>query len=117
MSDEDKKGRLPEDDVGTPEESSGFEDKINATLDKILDDDEDEFDDIIVDYEEAGEEEESEDAEEEETGDTSEKTIIWNGPSETEEEYEEEVEEETFKLPETEAATTSLGSLFKNIKL
>ena len=56
MSDEDKKGRLPEDDVGTPEESSGFEDKINATLDKILDDDEDEFDDIIVDYEEAGEE-------------------------------------------------------------
>lgn len=94
MSDEDKKGRLPEDDVGTPEESSGFEDKINATLDKILDDDEDEFDDIIVDYEEAGEEEESEDAEEEETGDTSEKTIIWNGPSETEEEYEEEVEEE-----------------------
>ena len=83
MSDEDKKGRLPEDDVGTPEESSGFEDKINATLDKILDDDEDEFDDIIVDYEEAGEEEESEDAEEEETGDTSEKTIIWNGPSET----------------------------------
>ena len=29
----------------------------------------------------------------------------------------EEVEEETFKLPETEAATTSLGSLFKNIKL
>ena len=94
MSDEDKKGRLLEDDVGTPEESSGFEDKINATLDKILDDDEDEFDDIIVDYEEAGEEEESEDAEEEETGDTSEKTIIWNGPSETEEEYEEEVEEE-----------------------
>ena len=94
MSDEDKKGRLPEDDVGTPEESSGFEDKINATLDKILDDDEDEFDDIIVDYEEAGEEEESEDAEEEETGDTSEKTIIWNGPSETAEEYEEEVEEE-----------------------
>ena len=29
----------------------------------------------------------------------------------------EEVEEETFELPETEAATTSLGSLFKNIKL
>ena len=99
MSDEDKKGRLPEDDVGTPEESSGFEDKINATLDKILDDDEDEFDDIIVDYEEAGEEEESEDAEEEETGDTSEKTIIWNGPSETEEEYEEEVEEVRGESP------------------
>ena len=29
----------------------------------------------------------------------------------------EEVEEETFDLPETEAATTSLGSLFKNVKL
>ena len=29
----------------------------------------------------------------------------------------EEVEEETFELPETEAATTSLSSLFKNIKL
>lgn len=29
----------------------------------------------------------------------------------------EEVEEEAFELPETEAATTSLGSLFKNIKL
>lgn len=27
------------------------------------------------------------------------------------------IEEETFTLPETEAATTSLGSLFKNIKL
>ena len=27
----------------------------------------------------------------------------------------EEVEEETFELPETEAATTSLGSLFKTL--
>ena len=28
-----------------------------------------------------------------------------------------EIEEETFELPESEAATTSLASLFKNIKL
>ena len=28
-----------------------------------------------------------------------------------------EVEEETYEMPETEAATTSLASLFKNIKL
>ena len=29
----------------------------------------------------------------------------------------EEVHEEVFEMPETEAATTSLASLFKNIKL
>ena len=28
-----------------------------------------------------------------------------------------EIEEEVFEMPETEAATTSLGSLFKTIKL
>ena len=51
MSNEEKKGKLSEDDVGTSEETTNFEDKINATLDKILEDDEDELDDIIVDYE------------------------------------------------------------------
>ena len=28
-----------------------------------------------------------------------------------------EIEEETYEMPETEEATTSLGSLFKNIRL
>ena len=51
MSSEEKKGRLSEDDRGASEENINIEDKINAALDKILDDDEDEFDDIEVDYE------------------------------------------------------------------
>ena len=45
MSSEEKKGRLSEDDRGASEENINIEDKINAALDKILDDDEDEFDD------------------------------------------------------------------------
>ena len=58
MSSEEKKGRLSEDDVGTAEETTNFEDRINATLDKILDDEDDELDDIVVDYEDSGEAEE-----------------------------------------------------------
>ena len=48
MSSEEKKGRLSEDDVGTAEETTNFEDRINATLDKILDDEDDELDDIVL---------------------------------------------------------------------
>lgn len=43
MNNEENKGTLPEDDVGRPDETTDIEDRINATLDKILDDDEDEF--------------------------------------------------------------------------
>ena len=108
MSSEEKKGRLSEDDVGTAEETTNFEDRINATLDKILDDEDDELDDIVVDYEDSGEAEEDLDDLDKtiEVGDDNgefqedyEKTIVWNGPSEQdpEEEIYEEPEEEEEK--------------------
>ena len=108
MSSEEKKGRLSEDDVGTAEETTNFEDRINATLDKILDDEDDELDDIVVDYEDSGEAEEDLDDFDKtiEVGDDNgefqedyEKTIVWNGPSEQdpEEEIYEEPEEEEEK--------------------
>ena len=108
MSSEEKKGRLSEDDVGTAEETTNFEDRINATLDKILDDEDDELDDIVVDYEDSGEAEEDLDDFDKtiEVGDDNgefqedyEKTIVWNGPSEqdSEEEIYEEPEEEEEK--------------------
>ena len=91
MSSEEKKGRLSEDDVGTAEETTNFEDRINATLDKILDDEDDELDDIVVDYEDSGEAEEDVDnldktievsKDNGEFQEDYEKTIVWNGPSE-----------------------------------
>ena len=108
MSSEEKKGRLSEDDVGTAEETTNFEDRINATLDKILDDEDDELDDIVVDYEDSGEAEEDLDDFDKtiEVGEDNgefhedyEKTIVWNGPSEqdSEEEIYEEPEEEEEK--------------------
>ena len=108
MSSEEKKGRLSEDDVGTAEETTNFEDRINATLDKILDDEDDELDDIVVDYEDAGEAEEDVDnldktievsKDNGEFQEDYEKTIVWNGPSEqdSEEEIYEEPEEEEEK--------------------
>lgn len=108
MSSEEKKGRLSEDDVGTAEETTNFEDRINATLDKILDDEDDELDDIVVDYEDSGEAEEDLDDFDKtiEVGEDNgefhedyEKTIVWNGPSEQdpEEEIYEEPEEEEEK--------------------
>ena len=108
MSSEEKKGRLSEDDVGTAEETTNFEDRINATLDKILDDEDDELDDIVVDYEDSGEAEEDLDdfdktieagADNGEFQEDYEKTIVWNGPSEqdSEEEIYEEPEEEEEK--------------------
>ena len=108
MSSEEKKGRLSEDDVGTAEETTNFEDRINATLDKILDDEDDELDDIVVDYEDSGEAEEDLDDLDKtiEVGEDNgefqedyEKTIVWNGPSEqdSEEEIYEEPEEEEEK--------------------
>ena len=108
MSSEEKKGRLSEDDVGTAEETTNFEDRINATLDKILDDEDDELDDIVVDYEDSGEAEEDLDDFDKtiEAGEDNgefqedyEKTIVWNGPSEqdSEEEIYEEPEEEEEK--------------------
>ena len=85
MSNEEKKGRLSEDDVGTSEENTSFEDKINATLDKILEEDEDELDDIIVDEEEDSIQHSEKDTESEkdntEDEGEAEKTIIWNGSS------------------------------------
>ena len=105
MSSEEKKGRLSEDDVGTAEETTNFEDRINATLDKILDDEDDELDDIVVDYEDSGEAEEDLDDFDKtiEVGDDNgefqedyEKTIVWNGPSE------QEPEEEIYEEPEEE---------------
>ncbi len=89
MSSEEKKGRLSEDDVGTAEETTNFEDRINATLDKILDDEDDELDDIVVDYEDSGEAEEDVDnldktievsKDNGEFQEDYEKTIVWNGP-------------------------------------
>lgn len=108
MSSEEKKGRLSEDDVGTAEETTNFEDRINATLDKILDDEDDELDDIVVDYEDSGEAEEDVDSLDKtievskdngEFQEDYEKTIVWNGPSEqdSEEEIYEEPEEEEEK--------------------
>ena len=108
MSSEEKKGRLSEDDVGTAEETTNFEDRINATLDKILDDEDDDLDDIVVDYEDPGEAEENLDNFDktievsEDNGEFQEdyeKTIVWNGPSEqdSEEEIYEEPEEEEEK--------------------
>ena len=108
MSSEEKKGRLSEDDVGTAEETTNFEDRINATLDKILDDEDDELDDIVVDYEDSGEAEEDVDnldktievsKDNGEFQEDYEKTIVWNGPSEQdpEEEIYEEPEEEEEK--------------------
>ena len=108
MSSEEKKGRLSEDDVGTAEETTNFEDRINATLDKILDDEDDELDDIVVDYEDSGEAEEDVDnldktievsKDNGEFQEDYEKTILWNGPSEqdSEEEIYEEPEEEEEK--------------------
>lgn len=108
MSSEEKKGRLSEDDVGTAEETTNFEDRINATLDKILDDEDDELDDIVVDYEDSGEAEEDVDnldktievsKDNGEFQEDYEKTIVWNGPSEqdSEEEIYEEPEEEEEK--------------------
>lgn len=66
MNNEENKGTLPEDDVGRPEETTDIEDRINATLDKILDDDENEFDDIQVDYEDPEDEEPDNEAPDEE---------------------------------------------------
>lgn len=108
MSSREKKGRLSEDDVGTAEETTNFEDRINATLDKILDDEDDELDDIVVDYEDSGEAEEDVDnldktievsKDNGEFQEDYEKTIVWNGPSEqdSEEEIYEEPEEEEEK--------------------
>ena len=108
MSSEEKKGRLSEDDVGTAEETTNFEDRINATLDKILDDEDDDLDDIVVDYEDSGEAEEDVDnldktievsKDNGEFHEDYEKTIVWNGPSEqdSEEEIYEEPEEEEEK--------------------
>lgn len=99
---------MSEDDVGTAEETTNFEDRINATLDKILDDEDDELDDIVVDYEDSGEAEEDVDnldktievsKDNGEFQEDYEKTIVWNGPSEqdSEEEIYEEPEEEEEK--------------------
>ena len=105
MSSEEKKGRLSEDDVGTAEETTNFEDRINATLDKILDDEDDELDDIVVDYEDSGEAEEDVDnldktievsKDNGEFQEDYEKTIVWNGPSE------QDSEEEIYGEPEEE---------------
>ena len=108
MSSEEKKGRLSEDDVGTAEETTNFEDRINETLDKILDDEDDDLDDIVVDYEDSGEAEEDVDnldktieVSKDNGGfqEDYEKTIVWNGRSEQdpEEEIYEEPEEEEEK--------------------
>ena len=105
MISEEKKGRLSEDDVGTAEETTNFEDRINATLDKILDDEDDELDDIVVDYEDSGEAEEDVDnldktievsKDNGEFQEDYEKTIVWNGPSE------QDSEEEIYEEPEDE---------------
>ena len=122
MSSEEKKGRLSEDDVGTAEETTNFEDRINATLDKILDDEDDELDDIVVDYEDSGEAEEDVDNLDktiEVSKDNGafqedyEKTIVWNGPSEqdSEEEIYEEPEEEEEKPKQTQIRKTGSGNL------
>ena len=106
MSSEEKKGRLSEDDVGTTEETTNFEDRINETLDKILDDEDDDLDDIVVDYEDSGEAEEDVDnldktieISKDNGGfqEDYEKTIVWNGRSE--QDSEEEIYEEPEEKP------------------
>lgn len=120
MNNEENKGTLPEDDVGRPEETTDIEDRINATLDKILDDDEDEFDDIQVDYEDPEDEEPDNEAPDEEnreireTEDDYEKTKVWTDSSEEadEEESEEVMEEE----PEQEEEVPAVRSRHKSAR-
>lgn len=111
MNNEENKGTLPEDDVGRPEETTDIEDRINATLDKILDDDEDELDDIQVDYEDTEDEEPDNEAPVEENReireneDDYEKTKVWTDFSEEadEDESEEVMEEESEQEEEVPA--------------
>ena len=120
MNNEENKGTLPEDDVGRPDETTDIEDRINATLDKILDDDEDEFDDIQVDYEDPEDEEpdnevpDEENREIRETEDDYEKTKVWTDSSEEadEEESEEVMEEE----PEQEEEVPAVRSRHKSAR-
>ena len=120
MNNEENKGTLPEDDVGRPEETTDIEDRINATLDKILDDDENEFDDIQVDYEDPEDEEPDNEAPVEEnreireTEDDYEKTKVWTDSSEEadEEESEEVMEEE----PEQEEEVPAVRSRHKSAR-
>lgn len=120
MNNEENKGTLPEDDVGRPEETTDIEDRINATLDKILDDDEDEFDDIQADYEDPEDEEPDNEAPDEEnreireTEDDYEKTKVWTDSSEEadEEESEEVMEEE----PEQEEEVPAVRSRHKSAR-
>lgn len=120
MNNEENKGTLPEDDVGRPDETTDIEDRINATLDKILDDDEDEFDDIQVDYEDSEDEEPDNEAPDEEnreireTEDDYEKTKVWTDSSEEadEEESEEVMEEE----PEQEEEVPAVRSRHKSAR-
>lgn len=120
MNNEENKGTLPEDDVGRSDETTDIEDRINATLDKILDDDEDEFDDIQVDYEDPEDEEPDNEAPDEEnreireTEDDYEKTKVWTDFSEEadEEESEEVMEEE----PEQEEEVPAVRSRHKSAR-
>lgn len=120
MNNEENKGTLPEDDVGRSDETTDIEDRINATLDKILDDDEDEFDDIQVDYEDPEDEEPDNEAPDEEnreireTEDDYEKTKVWTDFSEEadEEESEEVMEEE----PEQEEEIPAVRSRHKSAR-
>ena len=115
MNNEENKGTLPEDDVGRSDETTDIEDRINATLDKILDDDEDEFDDIQVDYEEPDNEAPDEENREiRETEDDYEKTKVWTDSSEEadEEESEEVMEEE----PEQEEEVPAVRSRHKSAR-
>lgn len=120
MNNEENKGTLPEDDVGRPDETTDIEDRINATLDKILDDDEDEFDDIQADYEDPEDEELDNEAPDEEnreireTEDDYEKTKVWTDSSEEadEEESEEVMEEE----PEQEEEVPAVRSRHKSAR-
>ena len=120
MNNEENKGTLPEDDVGRSDETTDIEDRINATLDKILDDDEDEFDDIQVDYEDPEDEEPDNEAPDEEnreireTEDDYEKTKVWTDYSEEadEEESEEVMEEE----PEQEEEVPAVRSRHKSAR-
>lgn len=120
MNNEENKGTLPEDDVGRPDETTDIEDRINATLDKILDDDEDEFDDIQADYEDPEDEEPDNEAPDEEnreireTEDDYEKTKVWTDSSEEadEEESEEVMEEE----PEQEEEVPAVRSRHKSAR-
>ncbi len=106
--------------VGRSDETTDIEDRINATLDKILDDDEDEFDDIQVDYEDPEDEEPDNEAPDEEnreireTEDDYEKTKVWTDSSEEadEEESEEVMEEE----PEQEEEVPAVRSRHKSAR-